>query len=358
MVYYFSGGFTDKMVQYLQNMPGFEPVDVLVTQLDRNSINAMLRHIKSGVVNKLFIDSGAFSVHTGKATVDIDEYISYVNSIDEHVAAIAQVDTIPGTFGMPKSKKDYEESARKSWENFLYMYKRVKSPEKLIPVFHYGESFDVLRAMLAWRDEQGKPLTYLGISPANDTSQKVKNVYMRNVYDIIAKSSNPSVRTHLFGMTALDALSKFPCYSADSISHRLVGAYGKVLIPEFGVISVSKRSRTSKTKSNMSFLDTADELAMSRLEKYLSSLNVTVDEIADIPDARVAVTMYSIIHILKANPYRPTNTKSSIKLFELPEVKYADALSADLSPLALMDEEEREGFKRYQEAKKKYGDAQ
>ena len=338
MVYYFSGGFTDKMVKYLQNMPGFEPVDVLVTQLDRNSIKAMLRHIQDGIVNKLFIDSGAFSVHTGKATVDIDEYIEYVNSIDEHVAAIAQVDTIPGTFGMAKSKEDYEESARKSWENFLYMYKKIKSPEKLIPVFHYGESFDVLKHMLEWRDEEGKPLTYLGISPANDTSQKTKNIYMRNVYDIIANSSNPTVRTHLFGMTALDALSKFPCYSADSISHRLVGAYGKVLIPEFGVISVSKRSRTSKTKSNMSFLDTADELAMSKLEVYLSSLNVTVDEIAEVPDARVAVTMYSIIQILKANPYKPTNIKSSIKLFKLPETKYTVALNADMSEGGLMEE--------------------
>lgn len=315
MVYYFSGGFTQDMADYLQNMPGFRPFDVLVSQLDRSSIDAMLKYQANGIVNKLFIDSGAFSVHTGKATVDLEEYIDYINSIDDHIAAVAQLDTIPGTFGKPKSKEDYEESAKKSWENFLYMFDRLKSPHKLIPVFHYGESFSVLQSMLEWRDRTGKPLNYVGISPANDTAQKTKNVYMKNVYDIIAQSSNPNVKTHLFGMTALDALSKVPCYSADSISHRLMGAYGKVLIPEFGVISVSKRTRTSKTKSNMSFLDTADTVAMDKLKAYLSSLNVTLEEIQDSHSARCAVSMYGIMKSLEENPYKPENSKRNKKLW-------------------------------------------
>lgn len=317
MIYYFSGGLPQEMSKRLQSMPGYEPIDVLVSQLDRNSINEMLRYQDQGIVNRIFIDSGAYSVHTGKATVDIDEYINYINSIDDHISAVAQVDTIPGRFQQPKSREDYVESAMKSWENFLYMYSRLKSPEKLIPVFHYGESFDALRNMLEWRDENGKPLSYVGISPANDSPQKIKNIYMQNVYDIIAKSSNPNVHTHLFGMTALDALSKVPAYSADSISHRLIGAYGKVLIPEFGVISVSKRTRTSRTKSNMSFLDTADESALNRLEDYLSNLGVTLQELQDSHSVRCAVTMYSIMQILKTNPYKPENKTRSKKLFNI-----------------------------------------
>lgn len=318
VVYYFSGGLTRDMADLLAAMPEFEPIDVLVSQLDRASITSMFKYQDEGIVNRLFIDSGAYSVHTGKASVDVDEYISYINSIDDRIAAVAQLDTIPGTFQQPKSAEDYVESSKKSWENFLYMYERLKSPDKLIPVFHYGESFDTLRNMLNWRDKDGKPLSYIGISPANDSAQKTKNVYMKNVYDIIAKSSNPNVRTHLFGMTALDALSKVPCYSADSISHRLMGAYGKVLIPEFGVVSVSKKARTSKVKSNMSFLDTADEVALSRLESYVNSLNVTLDELQESHSVRCAVSMYSILKILKDNPYQPENVKSTKRLFSLP----------------------------------------
>ena len=315
MVYYFSGGFTNEMADYLKSMPGFEPIDVLVSQLDRSSIDSMLKHKADGVVKSLFIDSGAYSVHTGKAVVDLDEYISFVNSMDEHISAIAQLDTIPGVFNQPKSPEDYEESAKKSWENFEYMYDKLKSPDKLIPVFHYGESFNVLRKMLAWKDKDSKPLSYIGISPANDSAQKTKNKYMQDVYNIIRESCNPNVRTHLFGMTALDALSKFPCYSADSVSHRLMGAYGKVLIPEFGVISVSKKTRTSKTKSNMSFIDTADDMAMGRLNNFLDSIGITVEELQNSHSARCAVSMYSIMKILKEKPYDEKNVKRVKKLF-------------------------------------------
>lgn len=318
MVYYFSGGLTKEMAKLLKAVPNFEPIDVLVSQLDRNSIKEMLKYQSEGIVNKLFIDSGAFSVHTGKATVDLDEYISYVNSIDDHIDAIAQLDTIPGTFGKPKSKEDYEKATKLSWENFLYMYKKLKSPEKLIPVFHYGESFDVLRFMLDWRDEDGKPLNYLGVSPANDTSQKVKNEYMKNVYDIIAKSSNPNVKTHLFGMTSLDALSKIPTYSADSISHRLIGGYNKILVPEFGVISISKRARTTRSKSNLSFIETADEINLKKLNDYIESLGMTLEQAQESHSVRCVITMCSIMKILKDNPYKPTNLTRTKKLFNLP----------------------------------------
>ena len=305
------------MVKYLTAMPGFEPIDVLVSQLDRSSIKEMINHQKDGVVNKLFIDSGAFSVHTGKATVDLDEYISFVNSIDDNIDAIAQLDTIPGTFGQPKSAEDYKRSAKLSWENFLYMYSKLKSPEKLIPVFHYGESFEALQNMLDWEDENGRKLTYLGISPANDSSQGTKNIYMKEVYDFIANSKNPAVHTHLFGMTALDALSKFPAYSADSVSHRLIGAYNKIYHPEFGVISLSKRSRTSKSKSSMSFVETCDDIALNKLNAYLNHLGVTLDEVQDSHSARCAVSMYGIIQHLKEHPYKPSNISRSKRLFAI-----------------------------------------
>lgn len=316
--YYFSGGLTKDMVECLKKIPDFEPIDVLVSQLDRSSIKQMMDYQKQGVVNQLFIDSGAFSVHTGKATVDLDEYIEFVNSIDDHIHAIAQLDTIPGTFGKPKSAEDYARSAKLSWENFLYMYKKLKSPDKLIPVFHYGESFDVLRFMLDWRDEEGKPLTYIGISPANDTAQNVKNVYMKNVYDIIASSSNPNVRTHLFGMTALDALSKFPAYSADSISHRKIGAYNKIRVPRYGVISISKRSRTTRAKSSLSFIEVSDEAALQEVESFLNEIGVTLEEAAESHSVRCAVTMYTIMKHLKEHPYSPNNITRSKKLFSLP----------------------------------------
>lgn len=317
--YYFSGGLTQDMVDVLVKMPDYEPIDVLVSQLDRTSIKEMLKHQEDGIIRKLFIDSGAYSAHTRGVKLDVDEYIDFINSIDEHIHAVAQVDTIPGRLNQPKSKEDYEEGAEKSWENFLYMYPRMKSPEKLIPVFHSGESFDALKRMLEWKDDNGNHLTYIGIAPAKDISQSLKNRYMQNVYDLIAASSNPNVRTHLFGMTSLDALPKFPAYSADSTSHRHMGAYNKVLIPGYGVLSISQRTRARKGKGNMSWLDCKDEYTMKPIKDYIEGLGFTIQEASDSPAVRTAISMYSIMKILKENPYKPTNVKRSKKLFDLPK---------------------------------------
>lgn len=304
------------MHDMLVNMPDFEPLDILVSQLDRSSIQQNIQWRREGFCRFLFIDSGAYSVHTGNAKITADEYIDYINSIDDDIDVFAQLDKIPGTFRMPKSKQDYEESARLSWENYLYMRERVKSPHKLMPVFHFGESFDHLKKMLEWKDENGEPLDYVGISPANDASQQDKNVYLQNVADTIAASSNPNVKTHLYGMTSLDALAKYPCYSADSISHRLIAGYCKVLSPTFGVISVSRRPRTSSVKSNLSFLETADEYNLNILEKEVEACNLTMEQIVNESAARVVFTMHSMQQLLKTKyQYKPTNVKRTRKFF-------------------------------------------
>lgn len=314
--YVFSGSLTDEMHDMLLKMPEFEPLDILITQLDRSAIKKTIEWKKDGFCRWLFIDSGAFSVHTGKASTTADEYLDYLNSIDEFIDVCAQLDTIPGTFGQPKSKEDYEQSAKKSWENFLYMRSHMKSPHKLMPVFHFGEDFDALQNMLNWRDENGDLLDYIGISPANDASQEDKNAYLQNVADVIASSINPHVKTHLYGMTSLDALSKYPCYSADSISHRLIAGYAKILSAEFGIISVSKKSRTTKSKSNMSFVETADAYNMKKLTDEIESLGFTLEQIQESSSARVVMTMHNIQKLIKTKyAYHPKNVRRQKKLF-------------------------------------------
>ena len=314
--YVFSGSLTDEMHDMLLNLPEFEPLDILITQLDRSAIKKTIQWKKEGFCRWLFIDSGAFSVHTGKAKTTADEYIDYINSIDEDIDVCAQLDTIPGKFGQPKSREDYIESAKKSWENFLYMRSKVKSPNKVMPVFHFGEDFSALENMLEWKDENGQHLDYIGISPANDASQDDKNAYLQNVADVIKKSSNPNVKTHLYGMTSLDALSKYPCYSADSISHRLISGYAKILSVNFGVISVSKKSRTAKSKSNMSFVETADEFNMKKLTDEIEALGFTLEQIQESSSARVAMTMHNIQKLIQTKyKYKEDNVKRSRKLF-------------------------------------------
>ena len=316
--YVFSGSLTQEMHDMLLKMPDFEPLDILISQLDRSAIKKAIEWKKEGFCRWLFIDSGAFSIHTGNATTTVDEYIEYLNSIDDYIDVFAQLDTIPGKFQKPKSKEDYLESAKKSWENYLYMRTKVKSPSKLMPVFHFGEDFSALRNMLEWKDESGHHLDYIGISPANDVHQEVKNSYLREVSDVIKASSNPNVKTHLYGMTSLDSLSKYPCYSADSISHRLISGYAKILSVNFGIISVSKKQRTSTTKSNLSFLDTCDDYNYNLLKNEIEDLGFTIEQIQDSSSARVAMTMHNIQKLIKTKyVYKEDRVKRPKKLFKV-----------------------------------------
>lgn len=315
--YIFSGSLTTAMHDMLLKMPNFEPLNILVSQIDRSGVKHAIEWKKEGFCQFLFIDSGAFSIHTGNATTTPDEYIDFINSIDEYIDVCAQLDTIPGKFKQPKSKEDYVESAKKSWDNFLYMRSKLKSPDKVMPVFHFGESLNVLRDMLEWKDpDSGEMLSYIGLSPANDVSVAEKDIYLKECADIIAASANPNVKTHLYGYTSLEGLSKLPCYSADSISHRHISGYAKILSKHFGVISVSKRDRTSKSKSNMSFPETADAHALKVLEDEMAELGFTLDEVAESSAVRCVVTMHNIQTLVKGKyKYDDTKLKRPRKLF-------------------------------------------
>ena len=332
--YIFSGNLTQKMCDYLKAIPEFKPIDQLVSQLDRSSIKAAIGQIENDrVVKSLFIDSGAYSQYTGKCgKIDVDEYINYVNELDNYTCMVAQLDTLPGKFGEPKHPEDYKMSAEKSWENYLYMRKRMKSPEKLIPVFHHCEPFSALRRMLDWRDPDVEPCTtkmtkefgeiridrihIIGLSPMNDTSQQNKDTYLEQCYDEIRRSSYPDVKTHLFGMTSLQALAKFPCWSADSVSHRLRSAYNKVFTIKWGTISLSDRSRTTKSKSNRSFVKTCDPATLKELEELCASRNFTVEQLCNDNAARTAFDICEIQRAIEGPyKYKESNLKKQRSLF-------------------------------------------
>ena len=328
--YVFSGSLTMRMHDMLLSTKDFEPLDILVAQEDRNGIKQAIQWKHEGFCRWLFCDSGAYSVHTGKLHVTQDEYVDYINSVCDDIDVFAQLDTIPGKFKQPKSPEDYVQSAEDSWANFLHMRESVEDKHKVMPVYHFGEDTKYLKRMLEYRDNEGDQLDYIGLSPANDASVQARMLYLKDMYDIIKHSSNPNVKTHVYGFTSLTAMSKFPCYSADSISHRLVSGYNKIFTRNFGIISVSKQPRSVKTKSNLSFLETADDYNLNILRSEFSDFGIDLefakkfgfegDDILDwIPDdnnIRVVFSIRTIQTLIKTKyKYSQENLVSQRKLF-------------------------------------------
>lgn len=197
------------------------------------------RHSANG--RMIFLDSGAFSAHTKGVQIDVDEYIAYINEHDHILTTFAQLDTIPGEFRKPKTKEQLEEAPELSWQNYLYMVEKVKSPEKLQPIFHQGEDFKHLERMLNHEPK----IQYLGLSPANDVPTPQRVTFLEKCFEMIKKSKNPDVKTHAYGMTSLKHLEYLPLYSADSTSWLQTGVNGGIMT-QYGVLLLSENQKKDK----------------------------------------------------------------------------------------------------------------
>ena len=292
---YFAGGGPKE----LQDMLNEAKVPRLFSQLnDRGSIKKWIETHPNPEGYKLFIDSGAHSAHTKGKVVDVDDYINYVNSIDDYVEVFAQVDKIPGVYHQPKTIQDWQEAPAESWKNYLYMRDKVKSPDKLIPVFHQGEDFKWLHTMLEWRGEDGSCVKYVGLSPRGDVSKGSKVNFLKRCYDIIKESSNPNVKTHAFGMTSIDIMESFPMTSADSTTWILAGVMGDVWTPYGKIVCSEVRKGVKRNIVNM------PDVAKDVMEKYLSSIGLSIEQVTTDYVSRIKANAIYLINWVNNFEYK------------------------------------------------------
>lgn len=150
----------------------------------------------------IIIDSGAFSVWNKGGKIDIDDYISFCKTLPEHYVFV-NVDVIPET---GSSSKEINRCAEEGFENYKYISSKLK---KVLPVYHYGEHLDILKRYMDYTD-------YIGLSPANDTHEKVKRNYLKTCFNL----TRDKVKTHGFGYSSHTGMLLFPFYSVDSISYK------------------------------------------------------------------------------------------------------------------------------------------
>ena len=73
--------------------------------------------VEDGLSDRLFIDSGAFTVAHSGAELDIDDYISYIESYPD-IKNWAELDVIPYPVLNAETAKSCSQA---SWDNYLYM---------------------------------------------------------------------------------------------------------------------------------------------------------------------------------------------------------------------------------------------
>lgn len=209
---------------------------------DKEPITRFLAEERRG---PLLVDSGAFSVAHSGAVVDIDEYIKYINTNTEAEWYIA-LDVIPYPI---LNRGTAAETARISWENYLYMIKRLDEPFKLLPVYHFGESLDALKRILNF-EYKGQKIPYICIGGRHGVSSAKQSRYFDTIFRAVQESNNPDVDIHVLGMTVFDLLERFPFKSADSTSHLQYSIYGGIMT-KYGVINISSGNKKRDNFDNL-----------------------------------------------------------------------------------------------------------
>lgn len=283
-----------------------------------NNRGCIINRLSAPTNGKLLIDSGAHSAHTKGITLDLEEYIGFVNENIDKFTLYVQVDKIPGVYRMPKTAKDWLEAPQLSWENYLYMREKSKDPSKLVPVFHQGEDLKWLRNMLDYTFSDGSHIPYIGLSPRGDVSLKAKYDFSAECFATIQNSSNPNVKTHAFGATSLEMLERLPYTSADSTTWVLVSAFGQVWMPNcidgdingVGIkLGVSEENRSHPTATQTYWEQPAK--IKKKLDDYFESIGTNIEELSVSHSARALASAKYVQNWAKNYEYKGLDKFSS-----------------------------------------------
>ena len=236
---------------------------------------------------KLFIDSGAHSISTGVIQVDekpyMDEYIKFINDTGDVCDIYAELDVIHDN----EDGSVVEDSADRSWENYLYMIKGVKLEyrDKVIPIFHYNEEFSALDRMLEYKHpDTGKHIPYIGLAPRFG-NYSVRHAWLTEAFKHIKRSSNPDVKTHAFGCTILRLLEEYPLTSAAPATWAIFAAYGNVRIGDKTVVVSDRKINQSTNIVNKSAAH------RQAVEDRIKENGLTLKELQEDPYLRQVMTV-------------------------------------------------------------------
>jgi hypothetical protein len=224
----------------------------------------------------LMLDSGAFSVWTRGAEVDLAAYVDFCvrhPAVDHFV----NLDVIPGVPGTRPSRQQVRAACVASWNNYLRMTDALPK-SKVIPVFHQHDPVSWLHSYL------DKGAAYVGISPANDSPVSERLRWLRTLRPVLFDGAGrPVCRTHGFAVTALDLLAEMRWHSVDSGSWKQTAGWGGVYVPALSkgrydfarvplAVKVSLAS-PKRGKANLHY-QSASPLFKKRIDDYLASAGV------------------------------------------------------------------------------------
>lgn len=223
----------------------------------------------------IFLDSGAFSAYTLGVTLSVRDYCEYIQRnrdiirIEDGCLMASVLDGI----GDPLQ----------TWRNQYEMELRGVKP---LPCFHSGEDEKFLEHYIANYD-------YITLGGMVGASTKQLCIWLDRIWDkyLCDGSGRPRLRVHGFGITAVPIMERYPWFSCDSSSWIQSAAFGTIVSPEHGPLSVSEKS-PSRHDMNQ-HVTTLSPIEQDYVLQMLEKQGFTYERLSSVYESRAAYNLWA-----------------------------------------------------------------
>jgi hypothetical protein len=175
---------------------------------------------------KIFLDSGAFSAFTLGVSLSVADYVDYIQRNMDIIRVDGNAPMASVLDGIGDPLQTYRNQIEMEWRGF-----------RPLPCFHAGED----ERYLEWYVQNYEYITLGGMV---GSSTKQLCIWLDRIWDkyLTDGSGRPRLKVHGFGITAVPIMERYPWHSCDSSSWIQSAAFGSIVTPSHGPISVSEKS--------------------------------------------------------------------------------------------------------------------
>lgn len=224
---------------------------------------------------QVFVDSGAFSAFTLGVSIDLPTYCEYIKRnrdiirVEDGVLMASVLDGI----GDPLQ----------TWRNQLAMEELGAKP---LPCFHAGED----EKYLEWYVQN---YDYITLGGMVGSSTKQLCVWLDRIWDryLTDGSGRPRLKVHGFGITAIPIMERYPWYSCDSSSWIQSAAFGTIVTPKHGPLTVSEKSPSRHDWGQ--HISTLTQVEQDYVLQMLEQQGFTFERLSTIYESRAAYNLWA-----------------------------------------------------------------
>ena len=224
---------------------------------------------------QIFLDSGAFSAFTLGVDISVEDYCEYIKRntdiirVEDNVVMASVLDGI----GDPLQ----------TWRNQLEMELRGAKP---LPCFHAGED----ERYLEW---YVKNYEYITLGGMVGSSTKQLCIWLDRMWDryLTDGSGRARIKVHGFGITAVPIMERYPWYSCDSSSWIQSAAFGSIITPNYGPLSVSEKSPSRHDAGQ--HVTTLTPIEQDHILQYLEEQGFTYERLSTVYESRAAYNLWA-----------------------------------------------------------------